>query len=265
MSVLESTLRRPGGFVLRQYYLVRDLGSLGIHTVKGLKRLFKPAGMGIFLKQIYFTSVQPIPMVIAGALVMGAVIVHYIIAFFTSIGARQEIGRFVLLVIVNELSSVFVAILVMIRSGSAVIAELALMKLNNELNTLRSLDINIYEYLLSPRFAAIVASNVLLSVLFCFVALLGGFISFGYINNIPFYDYIERMAGAAGIPDFVAVYIKSLVFGIIIALVSIKDGLGVGRSISEVPVKLIHGLVIQVMLIAIFNILYDMLRYGDII
>jgi phospholipid/cholesterol/gamma-HCH transport system permease protein len=153
----------------------------------------------------------------------------------------------------------------MIRSGSAIISEIALMKLNNELNTLKGLDIDVYEYLFFPRFFAIIISSALLSVLFCFVALLGGFISFGYINNVPFYDYVISMAESAVLMDFIMVYLKSMTFGFIIVLVSIRDGLAVEHSISEVPIRLIHGLIVQVMLIIFFDLFYSMIRYGDFI
>jgi phospholipid/cholesterol/gamma-HCH transport system permease protein len=262
-GTLENLLRRPGTFVHRQYRLIVELAVLCFRTVRGFRSLFSPAGMQIFLRQLYFTAVQPAPLVIVGALFLGAFLVHYIINFFTSLGARDEIGRFILFVIVNELSSVFVAVIVMIRSGSAIISELALMKLNNELDTLRILDISMYDYLFFPRVCAVVISNMLLAALFCLVALLGGFISFGYINNTPFYEYIERMASSTVVMDFITIYVKSMLFGFVIVLVSIRDGLSVKHSISEVPVRLIHGLVVQVMFILFIELIYDVIRYGD--
>ncbi|MEE9524604.1 MAG: ABC transporter permease [Thermodesulfovibrionales bacterium] len=263
--MLESILRRPGTFILRQYDLICDITSLTLSTLKGFRSLLTPAGMQIFLRQLYFTSVQPLPIVFAGAFVIGAVIVHYIINFLTSVGAHEEIGRFILIVIVNELASALVAVLILIRSGSAIIAEIALMKLNNELNTLRGLGIDMYEYLFFPRFAAIVLSNIILAVFFCLVALMGGFISYGYINNAPFYDYIAKMAASTEVMDFVTVYFKSMIFGLIIVFVSLRDGLSVDHSISEVPIKLIHGLVVQAMFIVFFDLLYTMVRYGNLI
>ncbi len=262
---LESVVRRPGAFVLRQYQMIRQSTAILCSAVRGFRSLFSPAGAQIFLRQLYFTSVQPVPIVVAGGLVIGAFVVHSIIHFFTSIGAHEEIGRFILLIIVNEISSIFIAVLIMIRSGNAVIAEIALMKLNNELMTLRSLGIDEREYLYFPRFAAIVLSNIVLALLFCLVSLLGGFISFGYVNNVPFLDYIERMAESAVLLDFVTVYFKSFVFGVVIVAVSLRDGLSVKLSISEVPIKLIHGLVVQVMLIIFVNLFYDMVRYGYLI
>jgi len=264
-AVIESILRRPGAFVFRQWSLARDITAIGVRAVRGLRSLCHPAVLRVFLRQLYFTSIQPLPLVVGSALVMGAVIVHYVVSFFTSVGIREEIGRFILLVIVNELASVFVAVIVMIRSGSAIISEIALMKLNRELDTLDALGIDEYEYLFSPRFAAIIISNMLLAVLFCIVALVGGFLSYGYLNNVPFYDYMQGMANSATPMDFVSVYFKSFVFGATIVLVSIHDGLGVRHSISEVPVRLIHGLVIQVMAILFFDLIYDVVRYGLII
>lgn len=263
--MLESILRRPGTFILRQYDLICDISRLSFNILKGFRSLLRPAGIQVLLRQLYFTSVQPLPIVFAGAFVIGAVNVHFIINFFTSIGAHEKIGRFILIIIVNELAPVFVAVLIMIRSGSAIIAEIALMKLNNELHTLRGLGIDMYEYLFFPRFAAIVLSTVILSVFFCLVALMGGFISYGYINSAPFYEYIAKMAGSAEEMDFVTVYFKSMIFGLIIVLVSLRDGLSVDHSISEVPIKLIHGLVVQVIAIVFFDLLYTIIRYGNIL
>jgi ABC-type transporter Mla maintaining outer membrane lipid asymmetry permease subunit MlaE len=73
------------------------------------------------------------------------------------------------------------------------------------------------------------------------------------------------MAGSTEVMDFVTVYFKSMIFGLIIVLVSLRDGLSVDHSISEVPIKLIHGLVVQAMFIVFFDLLYTMVRYGNLL
>jgi len=265
MNHLETVIRGPGRFVVRQYLITYDAGKLLFDIIRSLKNILTVSNLKVLTRQIYFTAVEPLPIIIFGAFLIGAVIVSFVFASLTSLGLPDKIGQFILTILVDELSSLFIAIVIMIRSGSAVIAELSLMKLNREFDSLRSMGIDMNEYLLAPRFVSIVFSSVLLSVFFCFVSLLGGFLVYGYINNIPLYDYIDIMAHAATIPDFVTVYVKSFVFGSIIAVVSIKNGMEVKTSITEVPIRLIIGLTRQVIFILIFILLYDILRYGNLL
>jgi phospholipid/cholesterol/gamma-HCH transport system permease protein len=265
MRPLEKIFRKPGRFVLKQYFSFIENSVLLFRILRGLKGIPKTANFKVFTRQLYFTAVQPLPIILTGAFAVGAVAVTFIFASLSSLGLSDKVGKLVLIILVDELAPVFIAVVVMIRSGSAIIAELALMKLNREIETLRSLGVDLYEYLIAPRFASLLVSNVLLSVLFSLVAILGGFFAYGYLHNIPFYDYVETMATAADIPDFVTIYVKPLFFGLTIALLSIRNGLDVSASITEVPVRLLVGLMRQAIFILIFIILYDIFRYGNIL
>lgn len=265
ITALEAVLRKPGRFVVKQYAASYETLLLLVHILRGMRGMLGTANRKVFVRQFYFTAVEPIPLVIAGAFLSGAVIVAFVFASLSSFGLSQRVGEAVMIILVNEIAALFVAVVVMIRSGSAIIAELALMRLNRELETLNALGIDLHEYLTAPRCAALVLSTVLLSVLFCFVSILGGFLAYGYLHNIAFYDYLEIMAEAAGFADFVTVYVKALMFGLIIALFSIRNGLDVTESITEVPVRLIAGLTRQTILIFFFVIFYDILRYGTVL
>lgn len=265
MNYIDAVLRNPGRFVIRQYLIAYDSTKLLIEIVRSLRNILTVSNLKVLTRQVFFTAIEPLTLVSAGAFMLGAVIVAFIYASLTRLGLSDKAGEFVMTILVDEVAPLFVAIVIMIRSGSAMIAELSLMRLNGEFDSLRSMGIGMHGYLLAPRFVSIVFSSVLLSVFFCFISLFGGFVGVGYINSIPFYDYIEAMAQAASIPDFFAVYVKSFFFGVIIAVVSIKNGLEVRSSITEVPVRLIIGLTRQVIFILIFTLLYDILRYGNIL
>ncbi|NCC25053.1 MAG: ABC transporter permease [Deltaproteobacteria bacterium] len=205
-------------------------------------RVLNPAVGRVVIRQIYFTAIQALPIVVFIALVIGSITVHYLLSILTGLGAYDRIGGYLIAAIMHEVAPLGCSLILLLRSGSAVIAEVALMKINKELNSLQMLDIDIDSYIFLPRLLAFALSAVTLTFCFTLTALLGGFFILGYFHDITFANYLDRIVDALHIESFLIATTKPLLMGACVGLVAMEKGMRVERSFSEVPIRLIHGM-----------------------
>lgn len=233
--------------------LGQGLGSLARFSFS------RPAVALVLIRQIYFTAVQPLTVIFVAALIMGSVTVHYLLQLLLSLGAYEQIGDFLIRVMLHEIAPITCSLIILLRSGTAVLTEVALMKINGEMNTLRSLDISLADYVLMPRIAAFALAGPCLSVCFCLVALLGGFMTLGYWHDITFANYRDRLLSALAIPDLVVMTAKSMIMSIAACLVALHRGLSVDQAFTEIPIRLIQGMMQAVTLFIAVEILFSLL------
>lgn len=210
----------------------------------------------ILVRQIYFTAVQPIPLVCIAGLLLGSIAVHNLLNFLTSVGAYDEIGYYLTRTMLHELAPVTTSLLISIRSGPAVTSELALMKINNELDTLRVLSIPPERYLYLPRLAAFAFAGPSLSLIFAFVGLIGSFFILGYFHDITFDNYLDQIFYSLEFKSLIVLLTKPFFMGVMAALVAMARGLAVRKTITEVPIRLIQAIVHTIISILFVEILY---------
>jgi len=207
------------------------------------KKWLNDATMLVLIRQIYFTGVQPLGLAIFVALISGSAIVNLVITALTSIDAKHMIGPVVVFLFFKELAPLLSTIIIFIRSCPAIVSELALMKITNEIQTLHFMDIDPYNYLFFPRMIAVVVSNFILSIIICFMALVGGFLVMGFIHYMRFSDYLLLLTREIGIDDFLVFALKVLLFGIIVGGAAMYRAIKVEPAFTSVPVVLIKTLV----------------------
>jgi phospholipid/cholesterol/gamma-HCH transport system permease protein len=133
-------------------------------------KLFNPAVYIVFMRQIYFTGVQILPVYIVISLIMGVALVGSLSSATNLLGSGDQVGRIFVVITFQQLAPLLTAILLALRSATAVTAEISLMKINREIDTLRSMSIDPYEYLYLPRITAGIICMVALSTIFVCVA-----------------------------------------------------------------------------------------------
>src|SRR5215813_8029222 len=169
-------------------------------------------------------------------------------------GLANYIGRVVGFSMCRELAPVMMAVLIAGRIGSAMAAEIGSMRVYQEIDALRTMNINPIHYLVLPRMSAIAVALPLLVIFAILVGWLGGaFVS--YANNrieIPFAAFYSALRDVVEIKDVANGVFKSFVFALIIAVVSCHQGLvtrggprGIGRSVTKAVVNSIVLIVIS--------------------
>src|SRR5437667_4772800 len=168
-------------------------------------------------------------------------------------GLSSAIGGLVGLSICKELAPVMMAVLISGRIGSAMAAEIGSMRVYQEIDALRTMNINPIHYLVLPRLVAIAAALPMLVIFSILVGWLGGaFVSVAnHRIDIAFATFFITLRDVVELKDVVNGVFKSFVFALLIAVVSCHQGLitrggprGIGRSVTKAVVNSIVLIVI---------------------
>lgn len=161
-------------------------------------------------------------------------------------GLSHAIGGLVGLSICKELAPVMMAVLIAGRIGSAMAAEIGSMRVYQEIDALRTMNINPIHYLVLPRMVAI---SVALPILVIFAILIGWFgggmvAVFNEEISLTFQAFLSNLRDIVDLGDVLNGLFKSFVFAIVIGIVSCHQGLvtiggprGIGRSVTKAVVN----------------------------
>ncbi len=149
-------------------------------------------------------------------------------------GANAYVGSMVALSLIRELGPVLTALMVIGRAGSAITAELGIMKITDQVDALRSMAVDPIRYLMAPRFLAGVISIPLLTALFTAVGIFGGYGVSVWLLNLSSGTFLSQMDAAVEALDITSGFIKSVVFGIIFGWVACYKGYTAGFGASGV-------------------------------
>ena len=168
-------------------------------------------------------------------------------------GVANSVGGLVGLALSKELAPVMMSILIAGRIGSAMTAEIGSMRVYQEIDALRTMNINPIHYLVMPRMLAITIAVPML-VLFSILVGWGGgaIVAAGNAKiGVPFAAYFENLRDIVHLSDVFTGMVKSLVFAVVIGLVACHQGLqtlggprGIGRSVTKSVVNCIVTIVI---------------------
>jgi phospholipid/cholesterol/gamma-HCH transport system permease protein len=168
-------------------------------------------------------------------------------------GLANAVAGVVGIAICKELAPVMMSILIAGRIGSAMAAEIGSMRVYQEIDALRTMNINPIHYLVIPRITAIAVALPLLVVFSVLVGWLGGAMvsAFNHRIDIPFQSFLDTLAEIVVIKDVAHGVFKSFVFAWVIGVVSCHQGLvtrggprGIGRSVTKAVVNSIVLIVI---------------------
>src|SRR6185503_608401 len=142
-------------------------------------------------------------------------------------GLSSAIGGLVGLSVAKELAPVMMSILIAGRIGSAMTAEIGSMRVYQEIDALRTMNINPIHYLVLPRLLAIAVALPLLVVFAILVGWLGGALVSSTNNriDISFQAFFMNLRDVVDIPDVVNGLFKSFCFAVVIGVVSCHQGL----------------------------------------
>ncbi len=169
----------------------------------------------------------------------------------------NAVGGVVGLAIALELAPVMMAILIAGRIGSAMAAEIGSMRVYQEIDALRTMNINPIHYLVLPRITAIALALPLLVIFSVMVGWLGGAVvaDMNHQMEIPFKAFFGDLRDLVTLKDVVKGVFKSFCFAIIVGVVSCHQGLttrggprGIGRSVTKAVVN-------SIVLIVVFDYL----------
>jgi phospholipid/cholesterol/gamma-HCH transport system permease protein len=177
------------------------------------------------LREIYFTGVMSLLIIIVSAFFVGMVLALQGYNTLQKYGSSEAIGVLVALALVRELGPVVTALLFAGRAGTAITAEIGLMKTTEQLSAMEMMAVNPIARVVAPRFWAGVISMPILASIFSMVGILGG-----YLVAVPLIGvddgafWSQMQANVDFSADIVNGVIKSLVFGVVCTMIALFEG-----------------------------------------
>lgn len=218
-------------------YVLAIATLIGTAVVLAAGRRRMPAvGREVVKRQILFTGVEALPFVGLIALLTGAVVAVQALLLSGAAG-RELLGTLLVTVLVRELGPLIVAFIVIGRSGAAIAAELASMRVQGELDSLEAMGVDPFDYLVVPRMAGAVAALAGLGVAFIAMSLLAGWLILQGAAEVPpgFVEYAALLAVPLSGVDAVVLLAKTAVPGLLISAIACHEGLAAAASPTEVP------------------------------
>ena len=216
--------------------LVRQLGqrSLSIVSEAGGMMLFLLEGLGLalvppfrprrLLQEIYQIGVKSTLIVMLTGAFTGMVMALRGYYTLKQYGSEGALGSAVALSLIREMGPVLTGIMVSARAGSAVTAEIGIMRITEQLDALDTMAVNPLQYVVMPKLLAGVMAVPLLTAIFDVVGILGGYLVGVILLGVSSGAYFASMKQSVVALDINGGIVKSLVFGLTIILVACYKG-----------------------------------------
>lgn len=220
--------------------LVRGLQKIGDSTLRIIERigavvLFLGQVLGhsgasfrrftLVIREMYFAGVQSLIIILVSGLFVGMVLGLQGFETLQSYGSSESVGVLVALSLMRELGPVVSALLFASRAGSAMTAEIGLMKATEQLSAMEMMAVNPLARVVAPRFWAGVLSLPLLAALFAAMGIIGGFLVTVVMLGVDSGAFWSQMQAAVDFHhDILNGMIKSLVFGVAVSAIATYEG-----------------------------------------
>ncbi|MBU1904992.1 MAG: MlaE family lipid ABC transporter permease subunit [Proteobacteria bacterium] len=217
-----SVIRRLGASTLKY---VRRMGIMGLFLLKAvLFTVTPPLKFGRFLKQIRFIGLQSVVVIVLTGAFSGMVLGFQGFYSLSRFGSDAFLGPMVGLALIKELGPVISALMVTGRAGSAITAEIGIMRMSEQIDAMELMGLNPYRYLVVPNLLAAMISLPLLTAIFDVVGIFGGYLVGGKLLGVGAGTYFGEMANYVEMQDIMEGLYKSISFGVIIVWVCCFKG-----------------------------------------
>lgn len=177
------------------------------------------------IREVYFTGVLSLIIIIVSAFFVGMVLALQGYNTLQKYGSSEAIGVLVALALVRELGPVVTALLFAGRAGTAITAEIGLMKATEQLSAMEMMAVNPIARVIAPRFWAGVIAMPILATLFSMVGILGGYLLAVPVIGVDAGAFWSQMqANVDWRFDILNGAIKSVVFGVACTMIALFEG-----------------------------------------
>jgi phospholipid/cholesterol/gamma-HCH transport system permease protein len=228
----------PGRQLISNVLYVINLVTFSILALRdwfSKNRLFDPRSYTTTVAQIIFTGVDALPTITLLGLATGFIFTFRLISISNTLGGTEDIVNLLVTVICLSAGPFLAAIIIISRTGSAIVVDLGNMKLHGEIEALENLGININDYLIAPRIISTAISQLAITVYFTVIALLTGILISAVFVNPAHFSFIPKISNSFT-PYLMSIFaVKNIIFGYVIATVACYNGMCVQDSATELP------------------------------
>jgi len=223
--------------MIRAVRTIENLGTRGVEAIwraGAMARFFwmilASSGMSfrrisLTIREIYFSGVMSLVIIMVSGLFVGMVLGLQGYETLQKYGAEETMGVLVALSLVRELGPVVTGLLFASRAGSAITAEIGLMKATEQLKAMDMMAIDPVARVVAPRFWAAVVALPLLAAMFSAMGIFGGYIvAVLFVGTDPGVFWSNMQAAVDFNNDILSGIIKSIAFGFAVAIIATFEG-----------------------------------------
>ena len=239
-----------------QEFVITPISGIGRYTTfmgHAVGRcVLPPVSLRLLLRQMEFVGNRSLGIVSISAVMIGAIFGLILGNIFRKFGAESMLGAAAGIALTKEMAPIMCGFLVTARAGSAMAAEIATMRVNEQIDAMRVMAVNPYSYLVAPRIVAALLVMPLLAGVFILVG-----VGAAFFTGVVFYDvdigtFIEKMRWMVKMRYVFQGMEKSAVFGVILASIGCFKGFfagggakGVGKATTEAVVTSLVAILIS--------------------
>ncbi len=239
------------------------IGEVSIAFVMALRRKAR-FRIGDLLSVIQRAGPEALPIVSLISFLVGLILAFVGAIQLAKYGSEIFVADLVGIAMVREMGAIMVGIVMSGRTGAAFAAELGAMKVNEEISAFKTFGISPIEFLVYPRVIALVLMFPLLTVFADVVGMIGGMVIGIGMFDISYEQYFGRTLAALNLVQISTGVLKSLVFGVIVAVIGCQKGMnaensssGVGLATTQSVVQSITWIIVADAIFAVAFTIFD--------
>jgi len=247
-------VRVVGGLGAVTLDVVQALGRFGRFLIQALTYIvIPPIKVGRIVERIHFIGFRSLTIVILTGAFTGMVLGLQIFLVLSRFGSEAFLGPAVALSLIRELGPVLCALIVTGRAGSALTAELGIMKITEQIDALQVMALNPVRYLVVPALIAGLITFPLMVSIFDVVGIFGGYLVGVKLLGLSAGTYFGEMRTFVDWSDLMTGYWKALSFGLIVPWVCTYKGFHCGHGAEGVARATTQAVVLASVLILVWD------------
>ena len=247
-------LERIGEGVLEALSELRELVTFSGRLILSIGRLLR--GKATMRSSDLWLTIQEagaeaLPIVGLISLLIGMIFAFVGVMQLSNFGAGIYTADLVAVALVREMAPIMTAILMAGRTGAAYAAEIGTMKVNEEVDALTTLGINEIDYLVLPRFFALIIVMPFLTMYASVIGIVGGTMVAMAMLDTTLIQYVAQTNGALSMNNLLGGLFKAVVYGAMVALTGTQQGIACGSSAMAVGQSTTRAVVLGIVLIVV--------------
>jgi phospholipid/cholesterol/gamma-HCH transport system permease protein len=231
-------------------------GDIGFFAIRVVRNIFRaPFEMEETGRQIAEIGSRSVPLIAACGLAIGVVMSLHTRASMTRFGAASMIPAVLTIAMFRELGPLVTGLLVSGRVGAGIGAELAGMRVTEQIDALESLGVDSFKYLVVTRVAACVVALPVLTLVMDFMGSAGGMLADVAVSHSSAQLYIHRAFKSMEWSDYIPTTLKTAVFGLLIGTISCFLGYTASQGATGVGRASTRSVVFSSLVLILFNII----------
>ena len=216
-----------------------------------------------FSRQIMAIGIEPLWFVGALAVFVGISVVVQLSSWIGVAGQSQLLGPVLVTVVARELGPVLINLVVIVRSGSAMTTELGVLKIDGGVRALEAEGGDPFLQLIVPRVLGAAVSTFCLTIVFIFVAFASGYFFAASTGNgsRDLLLFVDTVSQAIQPKDVFNILAKSILPALFAGASCCIGGLGVGKSVTEIPLATQRALTRSVAGLFVISAVISLLTY----